>query len=182
MLRTITTWHLELTRPSQLVPSRRNERRLDIRRAETVCPELNRFLYTAVGGGWLWIDRLSWSYARWTEWLDRPELETWVAFVGGNPAGYFELERQPGDNVEIAYFGMLPQFVGQGLGGLLLTGAAERGFEMGASRVWVHTCSLDHPNALAAYQARGFRIFRIETHAEDGPETPVGPWAGNPDG
>ena len=178
MLRELTTWHLEMTDPAQLRPARATDPRFQMLRAEVPCPELNRFFYTAVGGDWFWVDRLPWTYDRWMTWLDRPELETWVAMVGGNPAGYFELERQPGDSVEIAYFGLLPQFVGRGLGGMLLTAAARRGWEMGARRVWVHTCSHDHPNALAAYQARGFGVFLTETETVELPERPVGPWHG----
>ena len=80
-------------------------------------------------------------------------------YLRGTPAGYFELDDQDGD-VEIAYFGLLPQFLGKGLGGGFLTAAVEKAWEMGAARVWVHTCSLDHPNALKNYQARGFQIYR----------------------
>src|SRR5437867_4140354 len=94
--------------------------------AEVPLPELNRFLYTAVGGQWYWIDRLSWDYARWLSWVDRPELETFVLLVRGTPAGYVELEAQPDDNVEVAYFGLLPRFVGQGFGGYLLSAGVER--------------------------------------------------------
>jgi len=91
--------------------------------------------------------------------VNRPELETWVAYVLGRIAGYFELERQAGSAVEIAYFGLLPAFVGRGIGGHLLTGAIKRAWAMGASRVWVHTCTLDHPNALPNYRARGLKEF-----------------------
>jgi GNAT superfamily N-acetyltransferase len=80
--------------------------------------------------------------------------------------------------VEIVYFGLLPRFIGRGLGGPLLSRAVERGFERGASRVWVHTCSLDHPRALAAYRARGFRLFRTETVEKEVPEESPGPWPG----
>ena len=80
--------------------------------------------------------------------------------------------------VEIAYFGLLPQFIGKGLGGWLLTRAIERGWELGASRVWVHTCSLDGPGALSNYQARGLTLFKTETAAQELAEQPPGPWPG----
>ena len=86
-------------------------------RAEIPCPEFNRFLYAAVGARWWWYTRLPWDHARWLAYLDRPELETWVAYISGSPAGYFELEAQGDGNVEIAYFGLLPGFVGKGVGG-----------------------------------------------------------------
>jgi GNAT superfamily N-acetyltransferase len=178
MLRQIVTHHLEMTDPAQLVPARGARVEFSLVRVEIPCPPLNRFLYAAVGGDWYWIDRLTWTHAQWQSYLDRNDLETWVAYVRGAPAGYFELEAQAEGNVEIAYFGLLAQFIGQGLGGALLTAAIERAWEMGARRVWVHTCSLDHPSALPAYQARGFRVFDVVTHEQDLPDKPPGPWPG----
>lgn len=178
MERLVTTTHLEMTDRSQLKPAREAKVALDLRRAELPCPELNRFLYTAVGAGWWWYARLPWDYARWMAYLDRPELETWVAYVSGTPAGYFELERQPGDSIEIVYFGLLPAFVGRGLGGPLLTAAVTRAWDMGAARVWVHTCDLDHPRALQNYLARGFTIFKVESNVEQLPDAPLEPWPG----
>ena len=146
--------------------------------AKVVSPELNRFLYTAVGGDWFWVDRLGWNYRKWSAYLDRPELETWVAYVHGTPAGYFELEVQKGLDVELAYFGLLPQFIGRGFGGILLTKAVDRAWEIGAKRVWVHTCSLDGPVALDSYKARGFSVYKEETEAYDLPNEKPGPWPG----
>jgi GNAT superfamily N-acetyltransferase len=174
----VTIYHLEMTHRDQLRPAARTYPDAEIRRAEVPCPEFSRFLYSAVGGDWHWRDRLSWSYSRWLAWLDRPEVETWVAYVRGTPAGYVELELQPGGHVEIAYFGLLPQFIGQGLGGQLLTHAITRAWDMGAGRVWVHTCSLDHPGALANYQSRGLRVFREEEKWILLPDEPPGPWPG----
>jgi ribosomal protein S18 acetylase RimI-like enzyme len=162
MSQQVTVTHLEMTDRSGFCPAEPFNALLTVIRAEIPCPDLNRFLYVAVGRGWSWTDRLSWSRAKWKQYLDRPELETWVAYVKGTPAGYFELERQPGENVEIVYFGLLPEFVGRGLGGALLSQAVERAWEMGSKRVWLHTCDLDHPAALRNYQARGFRIFKTE--------------------
>src|SRR5437588_8182342 len=136
MKQQVTTYFLEMRAPDELRPARAQVAELEIRQAHVASPELNRFLYTAVGGDWFWVDRLGWSYERWFEYLNRPELETWVAYLCGTPAGYFELERQAGDEVELAYFGLLPQFIGQGIGGLLLTRAIERAWEWGARRVW----------------------------------------------
>ena len=78
----------------------------------------------------------------------------------GSPAGYFELDRQ-GESVEVAYFGLLPPFIGLGLGGALLAAAVARGFEL-STRVWLHTCTLNHPQALANYLARGLRPYKTE--------------------
>ncbi len=178
MERLVTTVHLEMTDPAQFRPAGPPGTKFDLVRAEIPCPELNRFLYASVGADWCWYSRLPWDYARWLEYLDRPELETWVAYVSGTPAGYFELERQPGDNVEIVYFGLMPHFIGKGMGGALLSAAISRAWEMGAARVWVHTCSLDHPQARRNYEARGFTVFRIEEKVETLPESPLEPWHG----
>lgn len=175
----VTTWHLEMHSPEELRPKRVARPGVRVDRVARPMPELNRFFYTAVGGDWYWLDRLPWSYARWLEYLDRPELQTWVLSDGGTPAGYFELERQPGENVEIAYFGLLPAFVGGGLGGHMLTAAIERAWALTPRRVWVHTCSLDHPQALANYQARGFRLFRTVVQQKDLPAASPGPWGGS---
>jgi GNAT superfamily N-acetyltransferase len=175
---TVVTHHLEMTDPRALRPARHRPEGGELKQAKIPCPELNRFFYTAVGGDWYWIDRLGWTYEQWRSWVDRPELETWAAYQDGTPAGYFELEAQPGDSIEIAYFGLLPAFIGRGLGGWLLTAAIKRGWQRGAVRVWLHTCSLDHPQALANYLARGFRQFREEVEEKELPDQSPGPWPG----
>ncbi|MBM3994089.1 MAG: GNAT family N-acetyltransferase [Planctomycetes bacterium] len=174
----ITTYYLEMLGPRGLRPKRSPRTDVALARVAPPMPELNRFFYTTVGADWWWIDRLPWSYQQWSEYLNRPDLATWILTVQGVPAGYFELERQPERNVEIAYFGLLPAFVGAGLGGHLLTCAIERSWAMGARRVWVHTCTLDHPRALANYQARGMRLYKEETHVQELPATSPGPWPG----
>ncbi len=178
MERLVTTTHLEMTHRAQLRPAKPARAALQLLRAEFPCPELNRFLYTAVGARWTWHSRLRWSRARWLAYLDRPELETWVAYVSGTPAGYFEVERQDDGNVEIVYFGLLPSFIGKGLGGQLLTAAVTRAWDVGAKRVWLHTCDLDHPRAIANYQSRGFRVFKVESKVEQIPDAPLEAWPG----
>ena len=170
--------HLEQRSPAELRVKAAPRPDAFVARMPVPIPELNRFFYTAVGGPWYWLDRLPWTYADWLRYLDRPEQETWVVNVSGTPAGYFELERQPGGDVEIVYFGLLPAYTGKGLGGWALSEAAGRAWAMGAERVWVHTCDLDHPGALANYLARGFRPFKVETKEEDLPPESPGPWPG----
>jgi ribosomal protein S18 acetylase RimI-like enzyme len=178
----VTIYYLEMHDPRDLHPRRSPRTDLALVRVLPPSPELNRFFYTAVGAQWSWTDRLPWTYQQWLNYLNRSELETWMLTVDGLPAGYFELEQQllerDGIDVEIAYFGLLPQFVGQQIGAHLLTCAIERGWEMDASRVWVHTCTLDHPKALANYQARGMTLYKQETHVEEVAERPTGPWPG----
>ena len=136
------------------------------------------FFYRAVGGDWYWLDRIDWTYAQWQAWVDSPGHELWTCWVEGAPAGYVELHRQGGD-VEVAYFGLLPQFAGLGLGGWLLTRAVERAWAVaGTTRVWVHTCELDSPTALANYQARGFVPVATDVEHWDTREPSPGPWRG----
>lgn len=178
MLVKVTTWYLEMLDPKHLRPSAPGDYPLRIEQTKIPSPEFSRFLYSSVGGNHYWIDRLSWNYERWQMYLNRQEVETWVAYISGTPAGYIELERQPQDNVEVAYFGILPQFIGQRLGGHLLSVGVQRAWEMGAKRVWVHTCTLDSPHALANYQARGFQIYQQEVHRQELPDKPIGAWVG----
>jgi GNAT superfamily N-acetyltransferase len=86
----------------------------------------------------------------------------WELQVDGESAGYFELERHADGAVEVVYFGLIEQFIGRGLGGFMLTRAVEEAWAMKANRVWLHTCTLDSPNALPGYQARGFRPYKTQ--------------------
>lgn len=141
-------------------------------------PEINRFLYTAVGGGWYWVDQLPKPLAWWQGRVESPGFETWILREGGSIAGYFELEPTV-DGLDLAYFGLLPAYVSRGgLGGPLLTAAIQRARETGARLLTVNTCSLDHPGALANYQARGFREVRRKTTTKVLPDETPGPWPG----
>jgi GNAT superfamily N-acetyltransferase len=150
-----------------------------IRRVDPPDPALNARLYAAVGSAYRWVDRLRWSPEDWRRYVTDPDLETWLMTDGDTPAGYFELAavapvaptgasasladaRGVSSNVEIAYFGLLPGYLGRGLGAALLGAAAHRGWALSPNRVWLHTSSHDHPHALANYLARGFRIFRVD--------------------
>ena len=163
MLTPVTTYYLEMTDRAQLRPKGSSRTDLEFQRVEPPDPSINCIFYQEVGRAWQWRDRLPWTAEQWKGYVERLELQTWIARVGGTAAGYAELELQADRNVEIVYFGLLPAFLGQGLGGHFLTETVERAWGLAADRVWVHTCSLDHPAALANYLARGFRQFREET-------------------
>jgi GNAT superfamily N-acetyltransferase len=173
----VTTWFLQMTDPGRLAPRPQPLPELEIRRAELPSPELSRALYTAVGADWYWVDRLGWSWERWMAWLDRPGLETWVAYLRGTPAGFFELEHVD-DAVEITSFGLLPAFIGRGIGTRTLDVAIRRGWELEPARVWVHTCSLDGPAALGTYQGRGLEIYDERVDEALLPDEPPEPWPG----
>lgn len=162
----VTTWYLEQTHPGQLRRARVPQPAPLIQR-EPSSPALNLSLYKSIGADWHWRDRLAWSEERWSQYLNRPEVQTWVLHEGSAAAGYVELEKQAGNDVEIAYFGIAKEFFGRGLGGHLLSVGIERAWAMGAARVWVHTCSLDHPAALGNYQARGMTIYKQETELKE---------------
>ena len=157
-----TRYYLEMVRPEDLRPSGTAPVSVEVKQQVDPDPEFSQYLYATVGRDWHWIDRLPWSRDQWLVYLQQPHIETWVAYMEGTEAGYFELVIDPDHEVEIAYFGLLPQFIGHGLGGHLLTAAVQRAWEKGASRVWLHTSSRDHPHALANYQARGFKVFKDE--------------------
>jgi GNAT superfamily N-acetyltransferase len=171
MLREVTTYYLEMLSRSELIPSRSVRADVDFVRIAKPSPEINRFFYETCGRNWCWVDRLPWSLERWMQWLDRPGVETWILHVGGERAGYCELESQTGGSVEISYFGLLPEFIGFGFGGYALTRTIECAWAMeGAMRVWVTTASHDHPHALRNYQARGFRLYDTTSRMKDFPE------------
>ncbi|TCS43030.1 GNAT family N-acetyltransferase [Reinekea marinisedimentorum] len=125
-------------------------------------PQFNRFLYQLIGAPWQWTDKLKLSDEDWNSYVCRPELRTWVAYKEGAIAGYFELETQ-GKAIELKYFGLEQGFIGQGYGKALLSYAIAQAWAIaGTERVWVHTCSLDHENALNNYQRCGFKLYKTE--------------------
>lgn len=161
----VTVYYLQMLSRSQLVPGREAPG-LDIEEARVKQWPLNRFLYQFVGDAWDWTDKLSWCDQQWQSYAESDDVRTWVAYYEGSPAGYFELEKQPGQEVEIKYFGLAPAFIGKGFGGRLLAAAIEQAWDWGDTRrVWVHTCSLDHPGALSNYQARGMQLYKTELEA-----------------
>jgi GNAT superfamily N-acetyltransferase len=161
----IVTTYLEMRSPDQLRPTRCANARFEIREKKRRDWQFNRDLYRAVGQMWSWNDKRKWTNEQWKEYGLATELRTFAAYYDNMLAGYYELRRDDEGDVEIAYFGLLPEFIGRGLGGALLTSAIEEAWRSSPSisRVWVHTCNLDHPAALANYQARGMVIYTQET-------------------
>jgi GNAT superfamily N-acetyltransferase len=154
--------YLELTHPSALRPAAPFPSNTRVVRQDPCSPNEYRRLYKAVGGPWHWRDRLSWSDEKLRSHLDSSEIAVWELLVDDESAGYFELRKSGDDEVEIAYFGLVPAFIGRGLGGAMLTKAVEEAWRFGGRRVWLHTCTLDSPRALPNYRARGFTPYRTE--------------------
>jgi GNAT superfamily N-acetyltransferase len=169
----VTRWLLEMTAPEQLAPAPMPDPELTVTRAEIPSPELSRFLYDAVGGPWYWLDRRDWDRARWLAELER--CETWIAYLRGTPAGYAELAPR-GTTVELAYFGLLGDFIGRGIGPRLLHVALRRAWELAPARVTVHTCSLDGPAALRTYERAGLKIVDRREVRVVLPDSAPGAW------
>lgn len=123
----------------------------------------NKFMYQFVGQHWQWFDKLSWSDSQWQDYAENDNLRIFIGYFQGSPAGYYELQQQTDGDVEIKYFGLGKAFIGKGLGGYILSHAIATAWQwQGTKRVWVHTCSLDHPSALANYKARGLQQYKVE--------------------
>jgi GNAT superfamily N-acetyltransferase len=163
-----TITYLEMTAPDQLVPGRRPPAPIDLERHGLASLPLLRSTYARIGAPHGWSVRPAWSDAQWRERLSGPGVQPWLARVGGEVAGMVELELQPGNEVGIVVFGLVPELVGKGFGGHLLTLGTRLAWEAGhpdgkpTSRVWLQTSSLDHPHAMPNYRRRGFRPFRTE--------------------
>jgi GNAT superfamily N-acetyltransferase len=160
--------YLEMRDRGALDARRLDDGSVRIERIENCPASFYRYLYTEVGREYKWIDRLGWSDDQIRAHLSHRDVGLWLLTVRGAPAGYFELKRDTAGGVEIAYFGLLPEYIGRGLGGHLLTAAVEQAWSIGAARVWLHTNTLDHPAALANYLKRGFRAFHAESFEPGG--------------
>ena len=126
--------------------------------------QLNKFFYKNIGKKHKWIDRLIWTETQWINYVSNKNVKTYVFKFKNDLAGFFELiSHAEKKEVEIAYFGLLEEFQNKKLGSYLLSQAIKKSFNGSIDRVWVHTCSLDHKNALNNYIARGMKIFKTET-------------------
>lgn len=159
----VTTTYLEMRSIAELRPKPCADPKFWV--GETVVPQwqFNRFFYYTVGEAWAWRDKRVWTEEQWRAYAETSGMRTWVGYWEGSPVGYCELQPEADGGIEITNFGLLPAFLGRGLGGALLTRGIEEAFRLNPSRLWLHTCSNDHPAALANYVARGMRIYKTET-------------------
>ena len=157
--------YLEMDSPDRLVGRAPIPPGYSVKR-ERCEPDLYRELYEGVGTEYHWRDRRSWTDDQLRAHLESPAISIWVLREGPSSRGFFELARHDDGSVEIAYFGLMPMGIGQGLGRALLTAAVEEAWRLTPvpPRVWLHTCTLDHPAALANYLARGFQVTRTEQY------------------
>jgi ribosomal protein S18 acetylase RimI-like enzyme len=141
--------------------------KLALMRAEDCTVSFYRYLYETVGTPWLWYERRLWSDEALKAQIRKATTEIFVLHVGGVPAGYFELEAAA-QETELCYFGLIPEFIGRGLGPFMLQTAIDRAWERPIARLWVHTRTFDHPKALGHYQRAGFVVYaRRELRFED---------------
>ncbi len=162
--------YLELRAPQQLRPARTSDPAVRFVHRAGIAASQYRRLYRDVGARWHWRDRDTWPDETLSEYLARPNVRVWECLVGDNSAGFFELVRADDGSVEIAYFGLTESFIGRGIGKVMLTRAAEEAWAFDASRVWLHTCTLDSPSALPNYKARGFEEVRQERYVATLPD------------
>ena len=126
--------------------------------------QLNKFFYKEIGKKHSWTDRLVWDDKKWIDYLENSGVNTYILKHNKDFIGYFEQIFDKGKlDCEIAYFGILEEYIGKKLGGYLLSEAIKISFNIGSKRIWVHTCSLDHKNALQNYLSRGMKLFKSET-------------------
>ena len=126
--------------------------------------QLNKFFYKNVGKKHQWVDRLIWTDNQWIDYVSNKNVKTYIFKKKDDLAGFFELiSHEEKKEIEIAYFGLLEEFQNKNLGSFLLSEAIKKSFLNNVNRVWLHTCSLDHENALNNYIARGMKIFKTET-------------------
>ena len=159
--------YLQLTAPDQLKPAKADDNLLRLARVPVPSVPLVQRLYREVGEAYHWLDRWTWSAEEWQAWVARPGYGLWILSYDGELAGFFELRWDESGACEIELFGLVRKFHGRGFGKHLLTAAVEIAWAIGATRVWLHTCTLDDPAALPNYLARGFTPVRTETYTAE---------------
>ena len=165
MKETIIRNYLEIKSINALVESKSPKLESSIKLVKPDDFQINKFFYKNIGKKHRWTDRLVWSDSDWMKYVSDQKVETFILKVKSDIVGYFELIFHPDHHeIEIAYFGLLEEYHRKKLGGYLLSVAIKKSFEKkDIKRVWVHTCTLDHKNALKNYLARGMKIYNKET-------------------
>ena len=156
--------YLEIKSINELVDSKKPAINLILNKVNPPDFQLNKFFYKEIGKKHSWTDRLVWDDKKWIDYLENSGVNTYILKNNKDFIGYFEqiFDKDKLD-CEIAYFGILEEYIGKKLGGYLLSEAIKISFNIGSKRIWVHTCSLDHKNALQNYLSRGMKVFKSET-------------------
>ena len=156
--------YLEINSLNDLKETRLNQNGFSLEKVEPENFQINKFFYKNVGKKYHWVDRLVWTDKNWIDYTTDKKVKTFIVKKYDDLVGYFELISHADQNeVEIAYLGLLEEYHNKKIGSFLLSTAIKNAFSEKPQRVWVHTCSLDHKNALKNYIARGMKIFKKET-------------------
>ena len=155
--------YLEIKFISELIEAKKPLKNLHLEKIEPADLQLNKFFYKEIGKKHRWTDRLTWSNKNWTDYLNNSGVFTYILKNKEDLVGYFEQNNYlPQHECEIAYLGILEEYIGKKIGAYLLSQAIKKSFETGSKRIWVHTCSLDHKHALDNYLSRGMKVFKSE--------------------
>ena len=156
--------YLEIKSINELVEAKKPLENLHLEKVLPADFQLNKFFYKEIGKKHRWVDRLVWSDKNWTDYLNTLGVATYVLKNNEDLVGYFEQNiYSQNKECEIAYFGILEEYIGKKIGSYLLSEAIKKSFKTGAKRIWVHTCSLDHKHALDNYLSRGMKVFKSES-------------------
>ncbi len=162
-MREINRFYLEIKNIEELKKVNLENNELKVKLLKKIDFNLNKFFYKQIGQNHRWTDRLSWNENMWVNYVSDQSVNTFVLMHNKNLAGYFErIYNKQSNEFEIAYFGILHEYRNQKFGAYLLSKAIELSFKDGAKRVWVHTCTFDHKNAIKNYLSRGMKIFKEE--------------------
>ena len=164
MKETVVRNYLEIKSSNSLIESLAPELECSVSLVKPDDFQINKFFYKSIGKEHRWTDRLAWTDKQWIEYISNQKVKTYILKKTNDLAGYFELIfHEEKKETEIAYLGLLKEYQNKKLGSFLLTSAIKNSFSENTKRVWVHTCSLDHKNALNNYVSRGMRIYKTET-------------------
>ena len=163
MIKSVERNYLEINSLKELNAAENKSSDLTVKISDPKDFQLNKFFYKNIGKNHHWIDRLVWTDKQWADYVFNEQVKTFILKKRNDLAGYFELIfHKDKSEIEIAYLGLLEEYQNQKLGSFLLTEAIKNSFLIKAKRVWVHTCSLDHKNALNNYLSRGMKVFKKE--------------------
>ena len=157
-------YYLEINSLKNLNQAISPDQNLILKKVDPPDIELNKFFYKSVGKNHRWVDRLAWNNLKWMSYLENKNVHTFILKLNEELVGYFEVINDfSTSSSEIAYFGILDDYIGKKFGSYFLSEAIKKCFELNSKKVWVHTCSLDHKHALKNYLNRGMKIFKEET-------------------
>tara|TARA_B100001123_G_C14889803_1_gene859394 strand:+ start:53 stop:595 length:543 start_codon:yes stop_codon:yes gene_type:complete len=165
-----TITYLQMKCAPTLPPLPNPSRQYALMKLDNPTVQFYRYLYSGVGHSWLWWERNVMPDKKLESIISDKAVYIFALYIGGQPGGYFELDYRNEPEMELAYFGLFPEFIGKGFGAYLLKAAILEAWSNNLSRFWVHTCNLDHPNALRLYQRFGFEVYNQEVELINEPK------------